>query len=45
MIDPYGRVMAECRDGQEELLSVEIDLEVLKEFRKKFPVLGDADIF
>ena len=45
VIDPYGRVMAECRDGQEELLSVEIDLEVLKEFRKKFPVLGDADIF
>ena len=45
ILDPYGQVMAECPDGVESQISAEIDLEKLNEFRKKFPVLDDADDF
>jgi hypothetical protein len=33
-------VIAEAGDG-EELLSVEIDLGMVREFRREFPALGD----
>ena len=45
ILDPYGQVMAECPDGVESQISAEIDLEKLDDFRKKFPVLDDADDF
>ena len=43
MIDPYGVIMAECADGQEMEVTVDVNMEVLEAFRSKFPVLDDAD--
>ena len=43
MIDPYGRKIASCNDGEECEATAEIDMEALEAFRKKFPVLNDAD--
>ena len=43
IIDPYGKIMAQCRDGVEEVVSAEIDMNLLEAFRGKFPVLNDAD--
>jgi predicted amidohydrolase len=39
-VDPFGKVIAEAGDG-EELLTVEIDLETAREFRREFPALAD----
>ncbi len=44
VIDPYGKTIAECADGEEAAASAIIDMEALEAFRKKFPVLDDADI-
>ncbi len=43
LVDPYGRTVAACRRGEEEAVSAEIDMQALEAFRKKFPVLEDAD--
>lgn len=43
IIDPYGRAMATCAMGQECEASATIDMDRLKAFREKFPVLNDAD--
>lgn len=43
VIDAWGRVVAECADGQECSVCLELDLNALEAFRKKFPVLGDRD--
>ena len=43
IIDPYGRTMAACEDGKADTAEADIDMEVLETFRKKFPVLDDAD--
>ena len=43
VIDPDGKIMAECEDGREMEVTVEVDMEVLEAFRAKFPVLDDAD--
>ncbi len=43
VIDPYGKVIASCEDGVECEATVEIDMNALEAFRKKFPVLNDAD--
>ena len=45
VIDPYGRTLAACEDGKECQADAVIDLDVLEAFRKKFPVLNDADSF
>ena len=45
IIDPYGKTLAECNEDKECLLTAQIDMEVLKAFREKFPVLEDADDF
>ena len=45
IVDAYGKTVAECADGQAEEASAEIDLDKLKAFRNKFPVLDDADKF
>lgn len=42
--DPYGNNIAVCRDNEECAATAEIDMETLRAFRKKFPVLKDADI-
>ena len=44
VIDPYGRTLAACEDGKAEFAGAEIDMEQLEAFRKKFPVLDDADV-
>lgn len=44
VIDPYGKHIASCEDGREMEVSAEIDMEALRAFREKFPVLLDADI-
>lgn len=43
MIDPYGKVVAQCPMDEEAYVSAETDLEALCAFREKFPVLKDAD--
>lgn len=45
VIDPYGKVLAACAEGGADCVSVTIDREALERFRKKFPVLDDADAF
>lgn len=44
VIDPYGKIIAECEDGVEISASAEIDMDMLEAFRAKFPVLNDSDI-
>lgn len=43
IVDPYGNVIARCQDGIESCSEAEIDMELLEAFRRKFPVLNDAD--
>lgn len=45
LIDPYGEPVAECAAGIADTVNTEIDMEALDGFRKKFPVLDDADKF
>jgi len=45
VISPYGRYLAMCEDNTEEVAIATIDIQKLQEFRKKFPVLQDADDF
>lgn len=45
ILDPYGEVLASCPLGQETETSVEMNMELLEQFRQKFPVLNDADSF
>lgn len=45
LIDPYGKALAECPWHTESAVSADIDLEALEAFRRKFPVLSDADPF
>lgn len=45
LIDAYGRIVAACPDGEVTSISGEINMESLNSFRKKFPVLKDADTF
>lgn len=44
IIDPYGKVIASCKDGVTMSASAEVDMEVLEAFRAKFPVLNDSDV-
>ena len=45
IIDPYGKTLAACTVNEECEASAEVDMEALEAFRKKFPVLNDADEF
>lgn len=42
-VDPYGNIADQVPDDQEGNLTVEIDMDRLKRFRRKFPVLEDVD--
>lgn len=44
-IDAYGNTLARCPDDEETSITSNIDIEALRAFRKKFPVLEDADMF
>lgn len=41
--DPYGLIMTGCPDNEEGVAHADIDIDGLNAFRKKFPVLEDAD--
>ena len=43
IIHPYGKAMAELRDGESGCVSAVLDMEWLSGFRDKFPSLRDAD--
>ena len=43
VINAYGQIIAQCTPGEVETASAELDMEQLLRFRKKFPVLQDAD--
>lgn len=43
LLDPYGNTMAACQDNYECEATAVIDMEALRAFRQKFPVLNDAD--
>ena len=45
MIDAYGKVAASCPDDKIASATYEIRMDELTAFRKKFPVLEDADSF
>lgn len=45
IISPYGKLLAKCEDNCEGETTAEIDIKKLVAFRKKFPVLTDADDF
>lgn len=45
IVNPYGQVMVSCGRDVEQTAEAELDLEKLRAFRKKFPVLDDADAF
>ena len=43
MLDAFGRTLADGEEGKESLVSATLDMDSLVAFRKKFPVLDDAD--
>lgn len=45
VVDPYGTVIAACEDYKACGAEAVIDMAALEDFRKKFPVLNDADDF
>lgn len=45
VINPYGKTIAVCEDYKVCGAEAVIDMDVLEDFRKKFPVLNDADDF
>ena len=45
IIHPYGETITDCPDKTEWATSAEIDLEFLRHYEHKFPVLEDADPF
>lgn len=45
VIDAYGQVVAACPDGQTAVVTATLDADALARFRRKFPVLDDADPF
>lgn len=45
LIDFKGQTLADVEPGKEALLSAELDADALRDFRKNFPALQDADRF
>lgn len=43
VIDAYGKTVAEQEDGMAGWITAELDMDRLNAFRRKFPVLDDAD--
>lgn len=43
IIDAYGRIVASCPDNEPSTITTTLDMERLRLFRHKFPVLNDAD--
>lgn len=45
VISPKGQILGSANEYQNEIIHVEISLDELNEFRKKFPIMLDADDF
>lgn len=45
IISPYGGYLSEAQPEHEDIIHSELDYNLLNDFRKKFPVLKDADNF
>jgi len=45
LIDPYGNDIVRACDNTEEIIASELDMDVLSQFRKVFPVLEDSEKF
>ena len=45
IIDPKGRIIQKAKDYENEIISAELSLNELNQFREKFPVFLDADDF
>lgn len=45
VVHPYGDVLAACADGVEDCVACDIDMDVLRDYRAKFPSLRDADCY
>ena len=43
VINAYGHALAACKVGEEDVAVAELDMDELRRFRQKFPVLNDAD--
>lgn len=43
LIDPMGKTLASCKEGEENVTICELDTNLLELFRKSFPALLDAD--
>ncbi len=43
IIDPYGQTIVACQRDKVDVVTAELSMEPLKAFRRKFPVLDDAD--
>lgn len=44
-IDPRGTIVARCSESVEDVRTVTLDIDSLRRFRTKFPVIADADPF
>ncbi len=42
-IDPWGKTISECKASQVDAITIDINMQTLEDFRKKFPVLNDGD--
>ena len=45
LINPYGEDVAKCPPGEESYVVGDIDMDLLRSYCSKFPVLDDEDIF
>ena len=45
VIDAYGKTLTACEDNEESVATASLDMEQQDKFRRKFPVLADADSF
>jgi len=45
VVSPYGKIIAACENDKVNCVTADLNMETLEEFRKKFPVLEDADDF
>ena len=45
MVNPYGEVISRCPDSTPSVITTELDMEMLRSFRQKFPLLNDSDKF
>lgn len=45
VIDPKGNALTPPKNEKAGWISVELDLEILEDFRRKFPVFMDSDLF